>query len=167
VSFDVFAQRFVSGEPAPIDGRAVREVLESYGVESSDTDGFAVATLPGGAEVELDAKGIFTSGDANGCSFLLRSVGAAEIDLVFRVARAGDMVVYAAAPDVGVLLTNEAQRKELPESMLEAFEGRVALCASSEELARALGVGFAEWASFRDRVMRGSLGPPSIEPRKR
>jgi hypothetical protein len=151
MSFDVFLQRFAGGEPAQVDGRAVREVLSSVTHRGPDDFGFYAVTLSDGAEVELSAKGLETRASFTGCAFHIRESSDGLMKFMFDIARAGDMVIVPAMEGNPLILVSQQQQNDVPVDLRESFQPVVV--GSAGELGAALSGGFEGWAAYREQVL--------------
>jgi hypothetical protein len=108
VSFDVLFQRFKDGEAEPGGGEAMRRVLESF-ITSEDRDHhFARIELDdGGADVYLDGDDMMANHVAGQRIWDLLVEGALQ---------AGWVIMPVGCP---VCITDEAQRRHLPEGLTE------------------------------------------------
>jgi hypothetical protein len=74
VSFDIFLQRFVGGEPAEAHRVQVKAVLQANHHSGPDRYGFYVVSFPDGVDVELSAKGLDGSESFKRCAFHVRGM---------------------------------------------------------------------------------------------
>jgi hypothetical protein len=151
MSFDVFLQRFVGGEPAEVRRESVRTVLMASSHSGPDEYGYFVVTFPDGLEVELSAKGLDGSGSFTGCAFHVRGLSSSLAAFIFEIARAGDMVVLPAMEDSVPILSAPEQRNELP-SDLQASEREPVLCRSASELEVLLSGGYVAWQKYLNQA---------------
>jgi hypothetical protein len=108
VSFDVFFQRFKDGEADPGGGEVMRRVLEPFIVREEPDHHFATIEVDdGGADVYLDGDDMMAN----------HVTGRRAWDLLVEGAReAGWVIMPAGCP---TCITNEAQRRHLPEGLDE------------------------------------------------
>jgi hypothetical protein len=154
VSFDVFLQRFVDGEPAEVDRRRVCDVLRAATSRGPDEFGFYLVAFPDGVEVEFSAKGLESQEPFTGCGFHMRGFGDSLMQFMFDVARAGDMVIIPAMDGNPLVLVSDAQARNLPADLRENFRSMAA--CSAGELGAVLRGGFEGWSAYRDHVLRRS-----------
>lgn len=162
MSFDVFLQRFVGGEGADVDRRAVREVLATTSFRGPDEFGFYRVAFPDGVEVEVSADGLESEEPFTGCVFHIRGIGDPLIRFMFDVARAGDMVLMPAMEDGVLVLVSEAQRTAVPADIWESL--RPVLVGSPSELGALLTGGFDGWSAYRDKALRQPHGDGDVPP---
>jgi hypothetical protein len=151
MSFDVFLQRFAAGQSAQVSREQVRAVLTTRKFIGPNDFGFFIVQFPDGVDVEFSAKGLRDSADFKGCAFHIRCMSPHLVRFMFEVAKAGDMVMLPLMEDFVPILSNSAQRGELPTELIQKDPGPV-LCGSPEELESLLAGGFAEWQKYRDKV---------------
>ncbi len=151
MSFDVFLQRFVDGEPADVDRRRVRDVLNGVTYRGPSEFGFYVVTFPDGVDVEFSASGLESEEAFTGCAFHIRGIGDCLIKFMFDVARAGDMVIIPAMADTPLVLISHAQEPSVPAGVRESLG--LILVQSPSELGAVLTGGFEGWSAYRDKVL--------------
>lgn len=154
MSFDLFLQRFESGESAQAGRIAVREVLRDCCKDPSDQFGFYNVKFRDGSHVEFSARGLESSESFTGCAFHIRGMSPEILSFVFTVAVVGDIVIFNAQggdePSSPLaILTSASQRIHLP----EGAAANPVLCDSVHQLAELLGVGFEQWETYRDSVI--------------
>ena len=153
MSFDVFLQRFVGGEPAEVRRESVQPVLMTSSHSGPDEYGYFIVTFPDGVDVELLAKGLDGSGSFTGCAFRVRGLSSNLAAFIFEVAKAGDMVVLPAMEDFVPILSAPEQRNELPPD-LQSGEREPVLCRSASELEVLLSGGYAAWQKYLSQVLK-------------
>lgn len=154
MSFDLFLERLVEGESAPVDRSRVLEVLRKHCQKAADAFGFYNVEFTDGSRVELSAKNLESDGGFTGCAFHLRSFSPLIIAFVFDVAVAGDMMIFNAqgrdTPDEPlVILVDQSQVKSLP----AAIASNPVFCSSPYRLAELIGIGLGKWTEFRDTAI--------------
>ena len=153
MSFDVFLQRFVGGEPAEVRRESVRPVLMASSHSGPDEYGYFIVTFPDGVDVELSAKGLDGSSSFTGCAFHLRGLSSNLAAFIFEIAKAGDMVVLPAMEEFVPILSAPEQRNELPPD-LQASERGPIWCRSATELEVLLSGGYAAWQKYLSQVLK-------------
>lgn len=151
MSFDVFLQRFVGGEPAEVRRESVRPVLMASSHSGPAEYGYFIVTFPDGVDVELSAKGLDGSSSFTGCAFHVRGLSSNLAAFIFEIAKAGDMVVLPAMEDFVPILSAPGQRNELPPD-LQASERGPIWCRSASELEVLLSGGYAAWQKYLNQV---------------
>ncbi|MDR3159291.1 MAG: hypothetical protein LBU11_09890 [Zoogloeaceae bacterium] len=150
MSFDLFLEHFKDQESAPVSRERIREVLRRHGQRD---DRFEFVEFTDGSHFAVNSSFEDPDEEFTGCSFNLRHFSEAIMMFVFEVAAASDMVIFNAqgmdTPENPVLIVlDPAQIPELPE-----LDYQPVVCASPAHLAQLLGVGFASWEAYRDRVV--------------
>jgi hypothetical protein len=113
-----------------------------------------------GSRLEYSAKQLESTGIFTGCGFHLRSLTPAVLEFVFEIAVAGDMVIFNAqgASDSTTnplaIPVDPAQVPHLPDGVA----AEPVVCESPQRLAQLLGVGFGQWAGYRDRAIGKTPG---------
>jgi hypothetical protein len=153
MSFDVFLQRFVGGEPAEVHKESVRAILMARPHSGPDEYGYFIVTFPDGVDVELSAKGLDGSGSFTSCAFHVRGLSCNLAAFIFEVAKAGDMVVLPAMKDFVPILSAAEQRNELPLD-LQAGEREPVLCRSASELEVLLSGGDSAWQKYLNQISK-------------
>jgi hypothetical protein len=153
MSFDVFLQRFVSGEPAEVDRETVRAILMAPSHCGPDEYGFFILKFPEGVDVELSAKGLDGGGSFTGCAFHVRSLSSNLAAFIFEVAKAGDMVVLPAMKDFVPILSAPEQRTELPPD-LQSSDPAPIWCKSASELEALLSGGYPAWQKYLNQALK-------------
>ena len=153
MSFDVFLQKFISGEPAEVRRESVRAVLMASSHSGPDEHGYFIVTFPDGVDVELSAKGLDGIGSFTGCAFYVRGLSPDLAAFIFEVAKAGDMVVLPAMEDSVPILSAPEQRNELPPD-LQASEREPVLCRSASELEVLISGGYAAWQRYLNQISK-------------
>lgn len=151
MSFDIYLERLVAGESAPVDRARVLAVLRQHCAESAGPDGRYDVHFRDGLQVEFAARNLESAGEFTGCAFFMRGFSPLVLGFVFDVAVAGDMVIFNAqgadTPDNPLaILVDPAQQLHLP----SATAANPVFCASASRLAELLGVGISDWTAFRD-----------------
>lgn len=154
MSFDLFLQRFESGDSAEVNRADVLTVLRKFCQQAEDRFGFYLVEFPDGSHVEFSAKGLETGSSFTGCAFHIRGFSNSIISFVYDVAVSGDMVIFNAqgsddSAKPMTILTNESQATHLPSEVAKS----PTLCNSSIQLAQLLGISFSEWEAYRDQVI--------------
>ncbi|MCW2856161.1 MAG: hypothetical protein JWR52_1776 [Marmoricola sp.] len=123
MSFDVFFQGFVGGEPIAGGGERMREVLAPYIVREEPEHNFALIEFgDGSADVYLDDNDMMAN----------HIVGEMPWDLLVEGARAARWVILPIG--FATCITDEAHRADLPEGLAED----VALVATGPDLLRVI-----------------------------
>lgn len=126
MSFDVYAQRFVDGEPADADSEVLRELLAPHVARVESDFGFAELRFDDGS---LDFYGV----DEPGSGFMVNHVsGQLSWDLIALVAARGDMALIA--PGVPPMVFSEAARGNLPEGL----DGEAVVVTSGADILRTI-----------------------------
>lgn len=109
MSFDVYAQRFVGGEPAEVENGVLRELLAPHLIRVESESDFAELHFDDGT---ADFYGVAEPGTG----FMVNHVsGQLAWELFARMASAGDMALMA--PGVPTMIFSEAVRVHLPEDL--------------------------------------------------
>lgn len=125
MSFDVYAQRFIDGEPADADSEVLRELIAPHVARVESETDFAELRFD-------DGTADFYGGDEPGTGFMVNHVsGQLAWDLVARVAATGGMALMA--PGVPPLIFSEAERGHLPEDL----DGEAVVVTSGADILRA------------------------------
>jgi hypothetical protein len=152
MSFDVFLQRFVGGEPAEANRDHVHAVLRSRQYSGPDRFGYYTVTFPDGVEVELSAEGLDGKAEFTGCSFQLRSMSPYLPEFILELAKAGDMVVLPATERSVAFLSSPEQKEHLPPDL--ARDGwELVVCNSATELESLLCGGLAAWQRYLGEIL--------------
>jgi hypothetical protein len=152
MSFEVFLQRFVGGEPAEVNRDQVHAVLRSRQCSGPNRFGYYTVTFPDGVEVELSAEGLDGKAEFTGCSFELRSMSPYLPEFILELAKAGDMVVLPATERSIAFLSSPEQKEHLPPDL--AQDGwELVVCDSSTELESLLFGGFAAWQRYLGEIL--------------
>ena len=147
LSFDIFLQRFRSGEPISLDPARFWEALA--GVYRGRPGGYTVVTGDGG-ECAMQVDAGENGSVVVGCAFFIREQWTPQLLTTFlNVARATDGVLVGAFVPPRVILVDAGQRSSLPE--MPGWDDPV-VCQSGEELAALLGAGFMEWDRYRTQM---------------
>lgn len=157
MSFDVFLQRFVGGEPAEVSKESVRAVLTASSHSGPDENGYFVVKFPDGVDVELSAEGLEGSGNFTGCAFHVRGLSSNLAAFIFEIAKAGDMVVLPAMEGFVPILSALEQRNELPPDLQNYLQNSAAgpiWCRSASELEALLSGGYVAWQKYRNQVSK-------------
>ncbi|GGC06028.1 hypothetical protein [Cellulomonas carbonis] len=111
MSFDVFAQRFVGGEPAEAENGVLSELLAPHLMRVESESDFAELHFDDGT---ADFYGVAEPGTG----FMVNHVsGQLAWELFVRMASAGDMALMA--PGVPTMIFSEEVRQHLPEGLAE------------------------------------------------
>ncbi len=153
MSFDVFLQRFVGGEPAEVNRESVRAVLITSSHSGPDEYGYFIVKFPDGVDVEMSAKGLDGSGSFTGCAFHVRGLSSNLAAFIFEIAKTGDMVVLPAMEDFVPILSAPEQRNELPPDLQNSAPGPI-WCRSASELEALLAGGYAAWKKYLNQVLK-------------
>jgi hypothetical protein len=161
MSFDLFLQRFDSGDSAQVDRTKVLHVLRRHCQDSCDQFGFYLVEFPDGSDVEFSARGLESSDEFAGCAFHIRDFSPSLMVFVFDVADAGDMIIFnpqgADEPNSPLaILVNESQLAHMPD---DAAANPV-ICKSASHLGQLLGLGFEQWEDYRDAIVGRNAGEP-------
>jgi hypothetical protein len=148
MSFDVFAQRFRDGESASANRAGVVDVLARIGVPPN-ADGWYLLRAPDGGEVEMSARGLDGSEEFESVGFFLRDLTPGLAELIFDIAKAGEMIIYAAMEGQRFILTALEQKGHVPE--VPDWPEPI-LCTSGQQLAALLSGGYDVWIRYRDQV---------------
>lgn len=126
MSFDVYAQRFVDGEPVDEDSGLVRDLVAPHVARIESGSDFA--------ELHFDDGTADFYGIANpGTGFMVNHIsGDRAWDLLARVASGGDMVLMA--PSVPPMIFNDAARRHLP----VALQDEVVVLATGADILRTI-----------------------------
>jgi hypothetical protein len=158
MSFDIFLQKFVAGEPAEVNREQVRAVLQATKSTGPDDFGFYVVTFPDGVDVELSAEGLDGAAKFTGCTFHVRGMCPHLVRFILEIAKAGDMVILPAMEDFVPILSSPEQKQHLPSDLVQEGPEPV-VCGSPSELESLLSGGYAGWQKYRDQVTkRGAQG---------
>lgn len=154
MSFDLFLQRFKSGDSADVSRVNVLAALRRHSLVAADGFGFYLVDFPDGSSVEFSAKGLEGEGIFAGCAFHVRGFSQSIIEFVFDVAKSGDMVVLnpqgsGDATNPVAILTDASQAGNLPAELLP----NPVLCTSSEHLSELFRGGYEHWRAYRDQVV--------------
>jgi hypothetical protein len=155
VSFDLYLFRFKAGKEALANKKVVLPLLQQHCKDGCDKFATYFATFPDESHVEVRAKGLESDEDFSTCFFNLRSFSPTVITFVYDIAKAADLVIFnmqGIADDASnplVILTDEAQSRELPEGV----GSHPVPCSSAEHLGQLLGVGAGAWTEYRDEVV--------------
>lgn len=129
MSFDVFAQRFVGGEPADADSQVLRALIAPHLGRVEPETRFAELIFE-------DGTADLYSDDEPGTGFMVNHVsGRRAWDLIARVAAAGEMALIA--PGVPTLIFSEAARAHLPAELAD----EAVVVASGADILRAIADG--------------------------
>jgi hypothetical protein len=161
MSFDVFLQRFVGGEPAAVNRDRVRAVLVSREFTGPDQFGFYGVSFADGVHVEFSAKGLAHETEFDGCAFHIRGISSDLAQFVWEIAKAGDMVILPAMEDFVPILSSPEQTRDLPPDLREGYPHSV-VCSSAEELESLLVGGFSGWKRYRNQVAESSPSPGEL-----
>jgi len=153
MSFDVFLQRFVGGEPAEVNRDSVRAILMASSHSGPDEYGYFIVKFPDGVDVELSAKGLDGGGSFTGCAFRAQGLSSNLAAFIFEIAKAGDMVVLPAMEDFVPILSAPEQRNELPPDLQNSAQGPI-WCRSAYELEALLAGGYAAWQKYLNQVLK-------------
>lgn len=140
MSFDLFLQRFQSGDSAEVSRVEVLAALRRHSKVAADRFGFYLIDFSDGSSVEFSAKELEGDGSFTGCAFHVRGFSKSIIEFIFDVAKSGDMVVLNAqgsgdTSNPVAILSDVSQAENLP---AEGLPNPV-LCTSSEHLSELLG----------------------------
>jgi hypothetical protein len=154
MSFDLFLQRFQLGDPAEVDKAGVIAVLRKYSQAQVDRFGFYLVVFPDGSDVEFSAQNLEYEESFTGCAFHIRGFSPPVVDFVYEIARSGDMVILNVQgrddeDSPLAILTAASQGQHMPSD----WPVTSVLCRSAEHLSELLGVGYADWEDFRNRVI--------------
>lgn len=127
MSYEIFVQRFQTGEIDSVSARRVWKLLEEAWYKPPDEDSFVVVTRGKGSADVYGAR----AGEPIESLMFSRPSGAEIFDLIVEVARAGDMVILA--PDLPPCLVDKAQRAELPADLIEKV-GEPLIVANGNDL---------------------------------
>jgi hypothetical protein len=152
VSFDVFLQKFVNGEPAEANRDSVRAVLQTQEFTGPDDFGFYIVKFSDGVDVELSAKGLNGTATFTGCAFHIRCMSPHLVRFILEVAKAGDMVVLPAMEDFVPILSSPEQKQHLPADLSQQSPVAV-VCESPAELGSLLSGGYAGWQEYRNQLL--------------
>jgi hypothetical protein len=152
MSFDLFLSGFEHGDVAPANRAAVLQTLRRHSDVQPDDFGFYRIEFTDGSSTELNCKELEGASEFTNCMFHMRSFSPAEIQLVYEVAVAGDMVIFNPQGDdsdesPSVILIHAAQRVQLTEQVAQ----KPRLIGSALELGVALGADVSRWQAYRDR----------------
>ncbi|MCB9850988.1 MAG: hypothetical protein H6817_09840 [Phycisphaerales bacterium] len=155
MSFDVFLEHLEESGGAPVDPAPVREIIEDLNYEIDEVVDFYLIRFADGTGVELGISGLDGSQDFTGCAFFIRTWGPEIPDLIYRVARAGDLVIFAAMANSVPVVVHRHQVDILKK--LGVFEGATPLFVQSgAELGAFLTNGYDGWKGYRDQVVGDS-----------
>lgn len=161
MSFDLTLVHFKNGDAEPISEPAVvLNVLREYCKDKADEFGFYVVELADGSSIEFSARGLESGSDFSSCSFHLRGLTPDVISFIYRIAHAGDMVIFNPQgmdepENPSVICLTLDQKQEIPENVVK----NPIVCNSLEHLGKLLGFGFDGWSEYRDRVVGGGKNP--------
>jgi hypothetical protein len=149
LSFDLFLQRFEAAASTETAAEAISAVLLEFGVTSPRGNGWFDLDTALGACGELQFDGPATGNGVLGCAFHLRGLSLRLLELIWRVARAGDFVIVVPQePGPQIILTGEHQRAHLPADL----EAGVAVARSPEHLGELISGGFDNWQAYRMQI---------------
>jgi hypothetical protein len=153
MSFDVFLQRFVGGEPAEASRENVRAVLGATQHDGPDEYGYYIVKFPDGIDVELSAEGLDGSDSFTNCALHVRAMNPNLAAFIFEIARVGDMVVLPAMEDFAPILSSPEQRDQLPPDLLHGDRAPI-WCKSAPEMEALLTGGYAAWQKYLSQVLK-------------
>ncbi|GHU10455.1 hypothetical protein FACS1894185_1980 [Betaproteobacteria bacterium] len=156
MSFDLFLNHFEAGEPAPADRAKVLGVLREYSRVPNESGAYNVE-FSDGSHVEFLAK-LESEEEFTGCAFPMHGFSPLIITFVFKVAVAGEMVIFNAqgngTPENPLcIIPAPSQLPHLPSGLGSAYTPFP--CTSPEHLWQLLGMGFDDWSEYRDHVVGG------------
>jgi hypothetical protein len=152
MSFDLFLQRFESGNEAPSSPDAVLDVLKEYGGNPSESGDLNIQFGDRGSG-EFSAMGMEPGGKFSGCAFHLRGFSRQITHLVFAVAQAGDFVIFnpqgqRTETNPSVIVTDESQIRHLPDVGTNPI-----LYHSHDQLDELLRGSGVQWRAYRDQIV--------------
>jgi hypothetical protein len=147
MSFDVFLQRFVGGEPAEASRETVRAVLRATQHDGPDEYGYYIVKFPDGTDAELSAEGLDGGDSFTGCALHVRAMNSHLVAFIFEIGKAGDMVVLPAMEDFAPTLSSPEQGNQLPPDLLHGDLAPI-WCKSALELEVLLTGGYAAWQEY-------------------
>lgn len=161
MSFDLILVHLKNGDTEPINEPAVvLNVLREFCNDKADEFGFYVVALADGSSIRFSASGLESGSDFSSCSFHLRGITPDVVSFIYRIAHAGDMVIFnpqgmdEPKNPSAICLTSE-QKREITENVAK----NPVVCNSPKHLGQLLGVGFDGWSGYRDRVVGNKKGP--------
>ena len=154
MSFDVFLQKFVRGEPAKANRESVRAVLSTQDFSGPDDFGFYDVRFTDGSEVEFSASGLSGESDFAACAFHIRGMSQRLVSFIWDIAKAGEMVILPAMDDFVPILSSLEQHNHLPQDLARDFPVPV-VCKSPAELESLLVGGYSGWQRYRNQVIDG------------
>lgn len=126
---------------------AVVNLLKELKAEGPDDFGFYRLSFPDGGEADLSADGLSDRKKFDSCSVETRGLTPGVARFLFRLSRAGNMVLIPVAEGVGELVTSEEQRHRVVARFPEAKVVRSAKALETE-----VRRGFDAWEQYRDEV---------------
>jgi hypothetical protein len=158
MSFDIVLIRYKAGKESPVDKARVSEIVRKYYSGIPEINDYYLIDFTDGSSVALIAKGLESSEELFVCSFALRNFSPMVITFIYDMAIAGDMSIVNAQGEDTLenpleILVSESQIQEVPNDFVK---NRV-LCQSPEHLAQLLGIGFIQWADFRERILGSNV----------
>ena len=119
MSFDIFLQRFRSGEPAAADKQPVLALLETIRHKPAE-HGIYELLFADGSSVDFAAKELTTDEPFQGCAFFTHGVSDAALEAIYRVAKAARMVILPAdAPNSAIFVDSELKAGVPPEVLTD------------------------------------------------
>jgi hypothetical protein len=153
VSFDIFLQKFVNGQPADANPEPVRRVLMTRQHSGPDTYGFYRVRFADDDEVEFSAKGLDGAASFGGCAFHVRRLSPHLFAFLWDIAKAGELVLLPAMKDSIAILSSPDQKQHLPAELIN-HSWTIVVCESAEELQALLTGGFNSWRKYLDQAIK-------------
>lgn len=120
MSFDIFLQRFRSGEPAAADKQPVLALLETIPHKPPD-HGIYELLFPDGSSVDFAAQELTTDEPFQGCAFFTHGVSDAAVEAIYRIARASGMVILPADVPNSAIFVDPELKRHVPPELLQDF----------------------------------------------
>jgi len=144
MSFDVFLFRF---DESALNREPIRDILRRYRCSEPDSYGWYIVEFPDQVIVEFSARELEQEGPFSSCCFHIRGISRHLADVIFDIARAGNMVIF---PGGAPVLISPEQTASLPSGFPALDEPPV--CGSAEDLWVRLRGGHERWADYLKHV---------------
>jgi hypothetical protein len=132
----------------PDERAAVAKLLEDLKAEGPDEFGFYSLSFPDGGEAGLSASGLTEGDNFDGCSVGTRAFTPDVACFLFRLSRAGNLVLIPAAKGIGPLVTSEQQRQRVAARFPDTR-----VVQSEATLEKELRGSFESWHQYRQQVL--------------
>lgn len=127
MGFDVFVQRFQDGEPVLVTDPQVWTLLREAWEAPPDHHDYSRVRRGAG---EADLYAVQENEPIDSLMFSRPAGGAEIFDLIFEVARAGGMAIYA--PGIPICLIAPDQRSQLPAEFVDAMGEPVVVTSGAD-----------------------------------